>query len=110
MEAYILDRCQGHPHIEQMLDVFCDVAEPQHHYLVFERGTCDLTVVLRRPDPMQPMIVRGALGNLISALTHVHGLGLIHADLKPDNILAFEGASTSPGHPQPRSSPNRNLV
>jgi serine/threonine protein kinase len=78
--------------------------------LVFERGTCDLTVVLRRPDPMQPMIVRGALGNLISALTHVHGLGLIHADLKPDNILAFEGASTSPGHPQPRSSPNRNLV
>ena len=53
-----------------------------------------MPAVFKRPAAMEPPIGRGALGHLISALVHLHGLGLIHADLKPDNILVFEGGGT----------------
>ena len=36
---------------------------------------------------MPPQQVRRALGQLASALEHLRGFGLVHADLKPANIL-----------------------
>jgi eukaryotic-like serine/threonine-protein kinase len=65
-------------------------------YLVMEfvRGK-PLVDELVRNEPMAPaeavVIARGVL----SALKHAHGLGIVHRDVKPANVMLVEGGGTS---------------
>ena len=81
-EAVILDRIRGHPHVVQLLDVF-ELGTQMH--FVFEHGGQSLSEMLKsRPSLAQ---IRSVAVHLHDALSFVHSIGLLHADLKPANVL-----------------------
>jgi serine/threonine protein kinase len=49
-------------------------------------------VVRNKSLPLPPAAVKSYARQLLAALAHVHGRGLVHRDVKPDNLL-IEGAS-----------------
>ena len=81
-EAVILDRIRGHPHVVQLLDVF-ELGTQMH--FVFEDGGHSLSEMLRsRPSLAQ---IRTVAVHIQDALAFVHSIGLLHADLKPANVV-----------------------
>merc|ERR1719482_1608929 len=50
----------------------------------YEQGSLDRWVRENRPDDLS---IRRVLAQVVSALAHLHGLGITHADIKPGNIL-----------------------
>ena len=87
VEAHVLDRCKGQQHIPQLLDVFMEVATGQLH-LVLEYAGTDLQKLLRSSgEGLPPAAVRDVTQHVASALQFLHGLGLLHTDVKPPNIF-----------------------
>ena len=85
VEAHTLDRCREHAHIPTLLDIF--VRDGRFH-LVMEFGGSDLSKMLQAADDVPaPSFVRGIIAQVASALVSLHGLGLVHADVKPANIF-----------------------
>ena len=79
-EAYVGDRCRGDPCIVQLLDAF-KLNESLH--LVYEHAGQDLS----KRDNLDPTSLRGGFHSVLVGLGYVHSLGLMHADVKPANIL-----------------------
>ena len=102
-EVVSLERCAHHPNIVQPLDVGVekDTRGESCTCLVLELCGMDLRRRLQQLLPttearsegclwrasLPPQQVRRALGQVASALEYLNGLGLVHADLKPANIL-----------------------
>ena len=93
-EACILDRCQNHPHIVQLLDVFGRRDEGKGDvliHLVLELWGEDLGhLMAAMPEGVgfEPSEVRCIVKHVASGVAHLHtALGLVHGDLKPANIL-----------------------
>jgi eukaryotic-like serine/threonine-protein kinase len=89
-----------HPNI---VDVY-DVSEPDEidQYLVVAlvRGTT-LRRLLQERGAM-PAEIAGALGlELLAALHHAHGNGVVHRDVKPENVLLERRRSAPPDAPAP---------
>ena len=58
------------------------------HFLVMERiDGPSLTQVLRRHGALPEPTVRGIVGQLAGALHYVHGRGIVHRDVTPNNVM-----------------------
>ncbi len=80
---------QGHPNLLQLLDVEVSrrrLGDMPAIGLVFQRYDSDVGQFLqKRPFTLSGM--RHVLRSTLAALVDMHGHGLLHADLKPANIL-----------------------
>jgi len=75
-----------HPNIVEVFDV--SAAEDEEQYLVVELIRGDTLRKLLQKRGALPPEVAAALGlELLSALTHAHGAGVVHRDVKPENVL-----------------------
>jgi serine/threonine protein kinase len=81
-------RMLSHPCISRLVSSF------RFHdgvYLVLEYASGgDLHTLLRKNGSMDHDSTRFVMGEVISALSSVHDLGLVYADLKPENVVISE--------------------
>ena len=99
-EVAVLERCANHPHIVTLLDV---AKKGSRMVLVFEIWGRDLEQSFRKvPERFSPERVRLIAKQTLIALDVLHNMGLIHADLKPENVLAvFDSDCASPSPSEP---------
>ena len=64
--------------------------------LAFPRFEMDLRHFLQKL-PLRPAGMRHVLGSVCRGLAHIHGHGLVHTDLKPDNVLLRGGVGFRQG-------------
>ena len=81
----------SHPNLVAVIDY--GVAIPGGPFLVMEyvRGT-SLTRLLCTDGPLSPGRAVGLLDQILAALEAAHGAGVVHADIKSDNILVESSA------------------
>ena len=76
-----------HPDIVTILDVdFCPRGEKHLMCLVFERYEIDVKQFLEQ-KAFELAGLRHVVRKVVSALTYMHGKGIMHADLQPANLL-----------------------
>ena len=89
-EVALLCALSPHPPIITLVDVGLFQLKRKLHQpalgLVFEAFDVDLRKFLRR-RPLRLAALRHVLRSVLKALAYVHERGLVHADLKPANIL-----------------------
>ena len=86
----------SHPHVVPVFDAF---AEDGRLHLVMELVSGPtLRQVLDEQRPLDLEALARLATQLAAALAHAHGAGIIHRDVKPENVLLAPGA---PGAPHP---------
>ncbi len=84
-EAKLAARLAGHPNVAGVVD-FGEAIEDGRHLIVLEYADGEpLSEILTMPLPPERVI--GLVTQILRGLEHAHGLGLVHRDLKPDNII-----------------------
>lgn len=86
--------------------------------LVLAKAACSLADVLAERGPLAEEEVRAVGAAAAAALARVHGVGLVHGDIKPANLLLspddelwladFDAACPDDGEPLERHSPGRS--
>jgi hypothetical protein len=80
-----------HPALPRLLDFRLDPSPLLLYAFAEGRPLPDLL----RAGPMPAPEVRRMAAGLADALEHLHALGIVHGDVKPDNILVAEGGRAS---------------
>ncbi|XP_037371515.1 uncharacterized serine/threonine-protein kinase SBK3 [Talpa occidentalis] len=91
LREFCVGRCvSAHPGLIRTLAG--PLQTPQHFAFAQEYAPCgDLSGLLQERALPEPLVKRVA-AQLAGALDFLHGRGLVHADVKPDNVLVFDPA------------------
>lgn len=84
-EAQILQEL-AHPHIVQCRGFVHRTGRDPYLVTLFEEGG-SLTEHLRRCGPLRPSVAASVARQVLLALDTAHQKGVVHRDLKPDNVL-----------------------
>eukprot|EP00928_Gymnodinium_smaydae_P037882 TRINITY_DN26242_c0_g1_i1.p1 TRINITY_DN26242_c0_g1~~TRINITY_DN26242_c0_g1_i1.p1 ORF type:complete len:869 (-),score=90.88 TRINITY_DN26242_c0_g1_i1:277-2883(-) len=94
METAYLLAAQGHPNIVRFFGLHCLMCGMDQPSLVLmmeaHDGGCLHDLVSCR-GPLAPLNALKILEGLLQALVHIHGMGIVHRDVKPENILVSAG-------------------
>lgn len=74
----------NHPHIVRLFDAGTHAASP---FLVMELVEGSALPTLLAEGPLEPERVAAIGAGLAAGLDHAHGLGIVHRDVKPSNVL-----------------------
>src|SRR5579859_2235107 len=89
-EAQVLGRIGGHPNIVSLYDFEID-RDGSAEYMVFEYlGGGTLTAYLKQAGQQSLADILRFGRQLCRGLSHLHGQGLIHRDVSPDNVWLDE--------------------
>jgi serine/threonine-protein kinase len=79
-----------HPHCVPVIDF--GFADAPYIVLEFVPGESLALLIARGPLPEKRAI--GIMRQFLAGLEHAHGLGIIHRDIKPDNVILAEATGT----------------
>ncbi|MBU6400131.1 MAG: serine/threonine protein kinase [Verrucomicrobia bacterium] len=82
-------QCLNHPHVVTTYDQF--ISGDQKLVIVMELGRGSLESLIDRGTRFSTKVVCGIACQILSALQHVHNLGVIHRDVTLNNIIWFDG-------------------
>ena len=96
-----------HPNVVRLRDVLWD---RRRLYLIMECADVDLRALLdiraSQGQPLPREIVARYCYQVLSGLAHAHGHGILHRDVKPQNVLVCgSGGSGKSGTARPASAP-----
>jgi serine/threonine protein kinase len=78
----------GHPHIVKLLGEVQDGGTGALQGLLYELCDGDLRAVLTaKRGSLRPAQVHSVLQQVLSAVQHVHQIGYVHSDIKPENLM-----------------------
>ncbi|KAG2494371.1 hypothetical protein HYH03_007428 [Edaphochlamys debaryana] len=93
-EMQALAAVQPHPHIVGMYDAWFDTdtrGDAEQAYIKLELCGESLGDVVKRRVPLREPEVLEILRQMASALRRIHEVGMVHLDVKPDNIYTAAG-------------------
>uniref|UniRef100_A0A8C9Z240 Ribosomal protein S6 kinase n=1 Tax=Sander lucioperca TaxID=283035 RepID=A0A8C9Z240_SANLU len=92
-EVAALKLCDGHPNIVKLQEIYHDQL---HTYLVLELlGGGELLERIRRKQHFSETEASRIMRKLVSAVSHMHDVGVVHRDLKPENLLFTDESENS---------------
>jgi len=84
-EVAILTRLNGHPNIIQLFEV---IETASHVVLVLEFASGgDLLRYVRQRRRLDEVCARDFFKQLLDGISHIHGMGIVHRDIKLENLL-----------------------
>jgi tRNA A-37 threonylcarbamoyl transferase component Bud32 len=83
----------NHPHITQVFDFGRHEGRTPYIVMEYLEGRT-LREVLRREGPCEPQLAVTIMRQVCRAMAHAHAQGVVHRDLKPDNLMLL-GANES---------------
>ncbi len=75
-----------HPNIVEVFDVSSEDENEQYLVVELVRGPT-LRKILQERGPLPPEIGAAIVMELLSGIAHAHTLGVVHRDVKPENVL-----------------------
>lgn len=95
-EVNILEESDDHPNV---IRYFYQEAQANFLYIAIELCPASLADIIERPNNFMDIAVtfdpKRALRQITSGLRHLHGLKIIHRDIKPQNILVSSAKGQS---------------
>ena len=88
-EARVLAILGKHPNIVGLIDAH--VHGQNRVYLFLQKGFLDLSDYRKKNLELSPSEIRKYAVDLMSGVAHMHKLRVYHCDMKPDNVMIFEG-------------------